>query len=149
MCIGSIYRAKIVHRISAKDATCTSSFATLSRSKSLADYLNYLGSDIEPALWASVEICIGIVSACLPTLRPVLNLVLHGTSRNKHERRFSDESEDSLEKPKRKIPKRSYLDSLGFTRLTAMSVDEGTLISKDRPNTADKEGARQTVEEDV
>ncbi|KAI4193618.1 MAG: hypothetical protein LQ350_008233 [Teloschistes chrysophthalmus] len=102
-----IYRAKIVHRISARDATW---------------------SDIDPALWASIEICIGIVSACLPTLRPVLNVLLHRNPRSEAEPRFSDETDDLQGERKRKIPKRSYLNSLGLTRLTASGTGHDDMM---------------------
>ncbi|KAI4239113.1 MAG: hypothetical protein LQ352_007820 [Teloschistes flavicans] len=132
VCIGSIYRAKIVHRISARDATW---------------------SDIDPALWASIEICIGIVSACLPTLRPVLNVLLHRNPRSEAERRFSDESDNLQGKHKRKIQKRSYLDSLGLTRLTASGTGHVDMVSTtsilaDRETGTLREGCKR-VGEDV
>lgn len=37
-----------------------------------------LGSDVDPAIWAMVEMSIGIVSACLPTLRPIVHWITHG-----------------------------------------------------------------------
>lgn len=37
------------------------------------------GADVDPGIWAMVENCIGIVSACLPTLRPIYNLVARGS----------------------------------------------------------------------
>ncbi|KAL9045427.1 MAG: hypothetical protein Q9214_001524 [Letrouitia sp. 1 TL-2023] len=107
VCIGSVYRARIVHRISARDATW---------------------SDIEPAIWAAVEIKIGIVSACLPTLRPVLNWIIYGSPLSANERRASDETpQNVVDKPKRRL-KHSWLDSLGFTRLTRLdSMDQKDL----------------------
>lgn len=37
-----------------------------------------LGSDVDPAIWAMVEMSMGIVSGCLPTLRPVVHWITHG-----------------------------------------------------------------------
>ena len=37
-----------------------------------------IGNDAFGALWSIVETCIAIVSACLPTLRPVYNVLLYG-----------------------------------------------------------------------
>lgn len=54
-----------------------------------------LGSNVDPAIWAMVEMGIGIVSACLPTLRPVLHLITHGGI---YEREASD---DHLQKGSR------------------------------------------------
>lgn len=36
------------------------------------------GELVDAAIWAFVENAIGIVSACLPTLRPIYNLLVHG-----------------------------------------------------------------------
>lgn len=33
------------------------------------------GSDVNPAIWSIVECCVGIVSACLPILRPLFTQV--------------------------------------------------------------------------
>ncbi|MCJ1429126.1 hypothetical protein MMC29_007039 [Sticta canariensis] len=35
-------------------------------------------SDVDAAVWGVVEVCVGIVSACLPTMRPLFNWVFHG-----------------------------------------------------------------------
>ncbi|KAL8793920.1 MAG: hypothetical protein Q9195_003539 [Heterodermia aff. obscurata] len=57
VCIGSIYRVTVLNGLSSPDATWALTPA---------------------AIWAFVENAIGIVSACLPTLRPVYNLLVHG-----------------------------------------------------------------------
>lgn len=57
VCIGSIYRVTVLDGLSSPDATWAL---------------------IPAAIWAFVENAIGIVSACLPTLRPVYNLLVHG-----------------------------------------------------------------------
>ena len=38
----------------------------------------YSGADVNVAIWAMVEISIGIVSASLPTMRPIYNLIVRG-----------------------------------------------------------------------
>ncbi len=35
--------------------------------------ISHAGSDINGAIWSILEVCVGIVSACLPTLRPLFN----------------------------------------------------------------------------
>lgn len=35
-----------------------------------------IGSDVNPAVWSIVECCVGIVSACLPVLRPLFTRVV-------------------------------------------------------------------------
>ena len=51
-----------------------------------------LGSNSDPAIWAFVEMSIGLVSACLPTLRPIVHWISHGGT---YERR---PSEDHIQK---------------------------------------------------
>ena len=57
VCIGSIYRVTVLNGLSSPDATWALTPA---------------------AIWAFVENAIGIVSACLPTLRPIYNILVHG-----------------------------------------------------------------------
>ena len=57
VCIASIYRTIIVKRLSHSDASW---------------------ADVDPEIWAVVENAIGIVSATLPTLRPIYSVVLRG-----------------------------------------------------------------------
>lgn len=33
-------------------------------------------SDVDPCVWSAVEVCVGIVSACLPTLRPLWTVLM-------------------------------------------------------------------------
>ncbi|KAL8715738.1 MAG: hypothetical protein Q9220_000405 [cf. Caloplaca sp. 1 TL-2023] len=56
VCVVSIYRATIIGKLSFDDASWV---------------------DTDPAIWSAVEVCIGIVSACLPTLRPLWTSVFH------------------------------------------------------------------------
>lgn len=44
-----------------------------------------LGPDVDPPIWAMVEMNIGIVSACLPTLSPVVHWIAHGGTYEKRE----------------------------------------------------------------
>lgn len=39
----------------------------------------FSGNDAFTAMWSVVETCIAIVCACLPTLRPVLDVVFSGS----------------------------------------------------------------------
>lgn len=60
-----------------------------------------LGANVGPQEWATVEISIGIISACLPTLRCVLHWITHGGT---YERRASEDhlqKRSSSDKPKR------------------------------------------------
>ena len=36
------------------------------------------GNDVRPGIWTIVELCLGITSVCLPTLRSVVNYIIHG-----------------------------------------------------------------------
>jgi len=40
--------------------------------------LRVLGADVDSAIWAMVEVCIEIVSTCLPTMRPIFNIIVRG-----------------------------------------------------------------------
>lgn len=44
------------------------------------------GDDADPAIWAAAENCIGIVSASLPTMRPIYNLMVRGHHCSSQER---------------------------------------------------------------
>ncbi|MCJ1424140.1 hypothetical protein MMC29_002027, partial [Sticta canariensis] len=59
-----IYRATIVYRMSQPDASWP---------------------DVDPPIWATVEMNIGIFSACLPTLHPVVHWIAHGGTYKKRE----------------------------------------------------------------
>lgn len=59
MCIVSIIRAPKVRDVSLADATW---------------------SDDDGIIWSIVELNVGVVSACLPTLRPLVNFLLRGHS---------------------------------------------------------------------
>ena len=34
-------------------------------------------TDVEPAIWSIVEVCVGILCACLPTYRPLIVSAFH------------------------------------------------------------------------
>ena len=71
VCVGGVVRTVYSSQISRKDATCTSPALMEGGSK-----LTYrVGDNAMPGMWATVEGNIAIVSACLPTLRPVLRFV--------------------------------------------------------------------------
>ena len=36
------------------------------------------GNDVRPGIWTIVELCLGITSACLPTLGPVVSYIIQG-----------------------------------------------------------------------
>ncbi|KAL6714621.1 hypothetical protein ACLMJK_008046 [Lecanora helva] len=57
VCIASTYRTIVVKRLSHKDASW---------------------ADVDPAIWAIVENAIGIVSASLPTMRPIYSFLVRG-----------------------------------------------------------------------
>ena len=37
-----------------------------------------VGTDTDACIWSMVEVCVAIVCACLPTLKVLLNWILHG-----------------------------------------------------------------------
>ena len=48
--------------------------------KRITDHLAHirLGSDVQPCIWSLVEVCAGIVCACLPTFRPLFDKKVRG-----------------------------------------------------------------------
>lgn len=79
VCIASIYRTIIVKRLSHEDATW---------------------ADVDPAIWAVVENAVGIISASLPTMRPIYSLIVCGHYCNSVDARY-------CEKCSAKSPKQS------------------------------------------
>ena len=69
VCIASTYRTVIVKRLSHTDATW---------------------ADVDPAIWAVVENAVGIVSASLPTMRPVYVWLTRGHYCNAIDTRYCD-----------------------------------------------------------
>ncbi|KAL9135858.1 MAG: hypothetical protein Q9175_002947 [Cornicularia normoerica] len=65
VCACSIYRVTVLNGLNLPDATW---------------------ANTEPAIWAAAENCIGIVSASLPTMRPIYNLMVRGHHCSSHER---------------------------------------------------------------
>ncbi|MCJ1272070.1 hypothetical protein MMC22_011977 [Lobaria immixta] len=61
VCVISIYRVPKIGTLSLSDAPW---------------------SDVDACVWGVVEVCVGIVSACTPTLRPLFNWVFHGLRAN-------------------------------------------------------------------
>ncbi|MCJ1426353.1 hypothetical protein MMC29_004256 [Sticta canariensis] len=57
VCIASAYRVAKTSSLSLSDAAW---------------------SDVDAAVWGAVEVCVGILSACLPVMRPLFNWVFHG-----------------------------------------------------------------------
>lgn len=60
VCAVSIYRITVISRLSLVDGPW---------------------ADVDPAIWSIVEVSVGILCACLPTLRPLANNVLKGSTR--------------------------------------------------------------------
>ena len=69
----------VLDGLSSPDATCGSHFGSAICCACIAYLADHFQGDLVPAaIWAFVENAIGIVSACLPTLRPIYNLIVHG-----------------------------------------------------------------------
>ena len=55
--------------LSLSDAPCPASLIPARFDNSLQS----IGSDVDPGVWSAAEVCVGIVGACLPTLRPLFS----------------------------------------------------------------------------
>ena len=84
-----------------------------------------LGADVQPAIWAMVENCIGIVSASLPTMRPIYNLILRGHHCSYHERYCSRCEQSKISGHRSRL--RSHTKWPG---LVSSSADEGLRNAK-------------------
>ncbi len=73
VCIGSTYRVPTL-----KGYLILTQAVSQDLSSTLGADVDFImiGADVDPAIWAIVEVCIGIVSANLPTMRPTYNLVV-------------------------------------------------------------------------
>lgn len=72
VCIISIVRAIYIGRVSITDGSCTH---FLSKFSALAKVLilQNSGVDTNGGLWSVAETCVAVVSACLPTFRPLFS----------------------------------------------------------------------------
>ncbi len=75
VCFASIYRCIVIHELSHADPSCKYRFPASRHMwcsiDPVADFT--AGSDVPVNIWTMVELCIGIVSACLPTMRPLFS----------------------------------------------------------------------------
>ena len=60
VCVISVIRLVVLSRLTAFDVTW-----------------NYVNA----AIWSAAEPCMGVIASCIPSLRPLLSLLLHGTTR--------------------------------------------------------------------
>ena len=77
VCIISIIRLVVLSRLTNFDVTCTyppSSPPHPSLTKTTGNYT-------DSAIWSAAEPCMGVISACLTTLRPLISILTRGTSR--------------------------------------------------------------------
>ena len=70
VCFASIYRCIVIHKLSHADPSCKHCFLDLNVHSPLT---HFQGSDVPVNIWTMVELCIAIVSACLPTMRPLFS----------------------------------------------------------------------------
>jgi len=77
VCIASTYRTIIVKRLSHEDATW---------------------ADVDPAIWAIVENAVGILSASLPTMRPIYVSIVRGHYCNLNDARTCQKCSTKLSK---------------------------------------------------
>jgi len=69
VCVLSIYRVPKMASLSLSDAPCMCPFTLAALKKNSQP----TGSDVDSCVWSVAEVCVGIVGACLPTLRPLFN----------------------------------------------------------------------------
>jgi hypothetical protein len=122
---------------------------TISRLVQTTD-ISWAKSDV--FIWSSVEPSIGIISGCLPTLRPLLIYVLHpwrklvlsigkSFSTEQGSNQYQMNPVETISKKRtRKISKRDELESLQFTQLEddVKVGEDGTVVAdrgtRPRPN---------------
>jgi len=67
----------VLSRLGQVDVTCKPSLHLLSSNSSN----NHQGNFVNAAIWTATEPCMGVVSACLPSLRPLVTLLVSGSPR--------------------------------------------------------------------
>lgn len=67
----------MLSRLGQVDVTCKPSLCLLSCSSSN----KHQGNFVNAAIWTATEPCMGLVSACLPSLRPLVTLLVSGSHR--------------------------------------------------------------------
>ena len=77
VCIISIIRLVVLSRLTNFDVTCTFSLKPHPHSSLTTISGNYSSS----AIWSAAEPCMGVISACLTTIRPLISMLTRGTSR--------------------------------------------------------------------
>ena len=77
VCIVSVIRTIYIGDFTSKDASCTVAPLLLAKLQSctVAILTTIADADSHAISWSIVETCIGVVSACLPTMRPLYNRV--------------------------------------------------------------------------
>ena len=81
----------------------------------------YLGLLGPPAIWSTAEPCLGIVSACFPTMRPLVHKILSRRKRGLGEDRFGSKPSDATHKPSFNLHKSTPYNQLDDTFSTKTS----------------------------
>lgn len=76
VCIISIIRLIVLSRLADVDVTCKYTYSQPqgSSNRSIGNYVN-------SAIWSAAEPSMGVISACIPSLRPLVSLLTRGTTR--------------------------------------------------------------------
>ena len=84
VCVVSIVRATYVSQVSIHDGPCKFRII-ISFPQRLT---SITGNDTYGAIWSIVETCLAVVGACLPTLRPLYHLIVHGDPTGQRKRSY-------------------------------------------------------------
>ncbi len=87
-CVASIVRVQYLSRVGYLDSTCM--FTAHLRPEYCID--EAIGSNIDAVIWSTVEPCAGIVSACLPVMRPLLQKLVPDWASSINQESMSDVS---------------------------------------------------------
>ena len=75
VCIISIVRVTQVTKGSINDPSCTLSFSE--HCKGIESWLYHLGTAVPISTWSAAELAAGVLSACLPVLRPIYAFLIN------------------------------------------------------------------------
>lgn len=151
VCIVSVYRATQMN-LAREDASCKSisssdiihtGLSTLLPSidvacciliplQDLANQTRYQSTDadVNADIWSIVEICVGIVSACLPTMRPIVVHLSQAVNRHRNRAEKLEDAQSEWAPPAHKQPAPSfYWDSSTTETSKQVTVNAEPLLS--------------------
>lgn len=101
--------------------------------------LTCLGADVGGNIWSMVELCMGITSACLPTLGPVVSYIIHGPSGTRGSSGRLNVSDQEIPRSGRKKKLSSNISWPGLRTTNSTSGQGGNSFSRLRNSQEDTE----------